>query len=175
MFLVISCSLNSSSKSRLLAEQAMSVFQTEGKEARLLDLREWNLPYCDGESTFIGTRVAELAEFIAEAEGIILAAPIYCYDVSALTRSLLELAGKAWTEKIVGFLCAAGGQSSYMSVLSVANSLMLDFRCLIVPRFVYATGNAFSENAVSDPTICKRIDELVKKMLFFSSKLLSPE
>jgi FMN reductase len=37
--------------------------------------------------------------------------------------------------KVVGFLCAAGGKSSYMSVMRLANSLMLDFRCLIIPHF----------------------------------------
>ena len=46
------------------------------------------------------------------------------------------MAGRAFTGKPVGFVCAAGGRSSYMAVLGLANSLMLDFRCLIVPRFV---------------------------------------
>ncbi len=56
---------------------------------------------------------------------------------------MIELAGSAWEDKIVGFLCAAGGMSSYMSVMAYANSLMLDFRCVIIPRFVYATGDIF--------------------------------
>ena len=37
--------------------------------------------------------------------------------------------------------------SSYMSVMAYANSLMLDFRCVIIPRFVYATGSAFAEGS----------------------------
>ena len=55
--------------------------------------------------------------------------------------SAIELAGRNLTDKVVGFLCASGGDRSYMSVMAVANSLMLDFRTIIVPRFVYAAGD----------------------------------
>jgi FMN reductase len=34
--------------------------------------------------------------------------------------------------------------------MSLANSLMLDFRCLIIPRFVYATRNDFNERGATD-------------------------
>ena len=72
---------------------------------------------------------------------MIVAAPVYNYDVSASAKNMIELTGNAWEDKMVGFLCAAGGMSSYMSVMAYANSLMLDFRCVIIPRFVYATGD----------------------------------
>ena len=74
-----------------------------------------------------------------------MAAPVYNYDVSASAKNMIELTGSAWEDKIVGFLCAAGGMSSYMSVMAYANSLMLDFRCVVIPRFVFATGDAFDD------------------------------
>ena len=40
-----------------------------------------------------------------------------------------------------------------MSILGLANGLMLDFRCLIVPRFVYATGDDFANDRQPDMTI----------------------
>ena len=52
---------------------------------------------------------------------------------------------------------AAGGDSSYMSIMALANSLMLDFRCVIVPRFVYATDAAFADGALRDPEILARV------------------
>jgi hypothetical protein len=47
----------------------------------------------------------------------------------------------------------------------MANSLMLDFRCMIVPRFVYALGSAFgndrtAEMFIQDEDILDRLDEL---------------
>ena len=80
----------------------------------------------------------------APIDGIVVATPIYNYDASAAAKNLVELTGRAWQNKVVGFLCAAGGDGSYMSIMALANSLMLDFRCVIVPRFVYATGGAFA-------------------------------
>ena len=44
--------------------------------------------------------------------------------------------------------------------MSVANSLMLDFRCHIVPRFVYATGSAFQGDTITVPEIIERLNEL---------------
>jgi FMN reductase len=75
---------------------------------------------------------------------------------------MIELTGDAWENKVVGFLCAAAGMSSYMSIMSLANSLMLDFRSVIVPRFVYATGKAFTEGRVTDAEILRRIADLAR-------------
>jgi hypothetical protein len=58
-------------------------------------------------------------------------------------------------------MLAAGGQGSYMSGMGLASSLMLDFRCLIVPRFIYATGDSFEGNRLADETIQDRIELLV--------------
>jgi FMN reductase len=89
-----------------------------------------------------------------------MAAPVYNFYLSAAAKNLIELTGRAWTDKLVGFLCAAGGKSSYMSVMNVANSLMLDFRCLIIPRFVYADGASFQADRITDSDLQRRIVEL---------------
>jgi len=72
----------------------------------------------------------------------------------------VELTGDAWEGKIVGFLCAAGGDSSYMAPMSFANSLMLDFRCLIIPRFVYATSEDFRDGRLHSQGVRDRIERL---------------
>ncbi len=84
---------------------------------------------------------------------------------------MIELTGSAWEEKVVGFLCAAGGMSSYMSVMAYANSLMLDFRSIIIPRFVYATGNAFGDDAIADPKIKTRIEQVAAELIRFTQAL----
>ena len=42
---------------------------------------------------------------------------------------------------------------------------MLDFRAHILPRFVYATGESFSEDAVNDPQLKARLQEFSGEML----------
>ena len=41
------------------------------------------------------------------ADAILLAVPIYNYDVNAAAKNLVEHTGSAWENKIVGFLAAA--------------------------------------------------------------------
>jgi FMN reductase len=45
--------------------------------------------------------------------------------------------------------------------MGLANSLMLDFRCLVVPRFIYATGDCFEGDFLTDETIQERLELLV--------------
>src|SRR5947208_16170568 len=107
------------------------------------------------------------------ADGVLVAAPIYNYDVAAAAKNMIELAGSAWENKIVGFLCAAGGMGSYMSVMAYANSLMLDFRCVIIPRFVFATSEGFDGDSITDKKVVRRIETLADELVRFTKALRS--
>lgn len=170
-YLIIGASLNPDSHSQVLAEQAQQLFQAREKQAQWLDLREVTLPMCDGSTAYGDPNLPPLAEMVSQAQGILVASPIYNYDVNANIKNFLELTGKSWQEKTVGFLCAAGGKGSYMSVMPFANSLMLDFRCLIIPRFVYATSEAFIEGELVDETIKTRLAELVDQLVEITEAL----
>jgi FMN reductase len=63
--------------------------------------------------------------------------------------------------------------SSYMSVMAYANSLMLDFRSVIIPRFVYATGNAFDGDIPADPRIVERVEQVAAELIRFTTALRS--
>ena len=159
-YLVVSTSLNPESNSRVLGQKAHALLdQAEGAE--WLDLRDFTLPFCDGGEAYSDAEVARVTKKIAEAKCILVATPIYNWDVNAALKNLIELTGDAWKDKVVGFLCAAGGKFSYMAVMSVANSLMLDFRSVIVPRFVYADGGAFRDGEVEE-SVLARIKELTE-------------
>lgn len=162
--LVVSCSLHRQSRSARLAQAAIRSLVRRGIAADHIDLRDWDLPLCDGLHAPIDRAALALAERIERAHAALLAVPIYNYDANAAAKNLIELTGKAWQDKIVGFLCAAGGHGSYMSVISLANSLMLDFRCLIVPRFVYATRHAFDDQSNPSEKIGQRIEELCDQL-----------
>ncbi len=130
-----------------------------------------NLPLCDADVCYTNPAARELHQAVESADGIIVAAPVYNYDVSAAAKNMIELTGSAWEDKIVGFLCAAGGMTSYMSVMAYANSLMLDFRCVIIPRFVYATGSVFTDDHVKDEKILQRIEQVAAELVRFTEAL----
>jgi len=134
-------------------------------------LRQTELPFCDAAGCYGHPNVKRLQQAISQAATVTIATPIYNYEVGGATRNLISLTGKVWTDKIVGFLCAAGGQASYMSVMGLANSLMLDFRSIVVPRFVYATGQAFDGERVTDPAVEERIEQLAGELRRFATGL----
>src|SRR5438132_5292453 len=103
----------------------------------------------------------------------LVAAPVYNYDVAAAAKNMIELTGSAWEDKVVGFLCAAGGTASYMSVMAYANSLMLDFRCVIIPCFVFATSEAFDRENITDKKITERVEKVANELVRFTQALRS--
>jgi FMN reductase len=159
-YLLISASLRSASFSRAMVECLRASYLKLGTTPQVIDLREFVLPLCDGELAYGNPHVKTLAGMIKAARVIIVATPIYNYDANAAAKNLIELTGKSWENKTVGFLCAAGGSSSYMSIMSLAGSLMLDFRCLVIPRFVYAKGDDFKDDGTPSAALATRIDEL---------------
>jgi len=170
-YLVIACSLNPESKSRIMANAALKALESKKADVELIDLAELKLPLCDGGAVYGDPVVQELAAKVEAADGILIATPIYNYDVNAAAKNLIELTGRAWTEKVAGFLCAAGGQGSYMSVMAVANSLMLDFRTVVIPRFVYATGDQFQGSEISHEDLSERIEQMADELLRFTTAL----
>ncbi|MGB7343111.1 MAG: NAD(P)H-dependent oxidoreductase [Pirellulaceae bacterium] len=163
MFLVLSASLNPDSRSRILANRCVSLLETAERDVTLFDLSMHSIPACDGNAAYGDPNVQKLSALIAAAEAIFIASPVYNYDVNSVAKNALELTGRAWTGKVVSMMLAAGGQGSYMSGMGLANSLMLDFRCLIVPRFVYATEQAFADGAIQNELVNQRMTQLVSE------------
>ena len=158
--LVVSCSLRSTSRSHRLAQAAEAALRARDADAELIDLREWDLPLCDGADSYDHPSVQPLSDKIASASAVLLSSPVYNYDVNAAAKNLVELTGSAWKEKPVGFLCAAGGPSSYMSPIGLASSLMFDFCSLIIPRFVYATDQDFEADGGLTGPMQARVERL---------------
>ncbi|HVF70860.1 MAG TPA: NAD(P)H-dependent oxidoreductase [Chthoniobacterales bacterium] len=170
-YLVVSTSGNPDSNSRRMGRIAFRRLEKAGVKCEWLDISELGLPLCDADTCYAQPSAQKASKVIKAAEGILVATPVYNYDVSAAAKNLVELTGSSWEDKVVGFLCAAGGMSSYMSVMSFASSLMLDFRCVIIPRFVYATGRAFEGDDLKDTEVEERIHSLADELVRFTTAL----
>ena len=166
-YLVISTSLREGSRSKVMAKALSDTIS----DVEFFDLQTNPLPMCDGDKCYDLPEVIDFREKVKNAKGIIMAIPIYNYNVSSGAKNIIELGGKMLYDKVFGFICAAGGKSSYMSVMSFANSLMIDYRCFIIPKFVYALKNDFDGNKITSPEIKQRISELGKDLIRISEAL----
>lgn len=165
--LLYACSLSPVSRSVLLANAVRDGLEARGHQTTLIDLRQHPLPMCDGCAATGGEAVATLAAQAEAADAVMLAVPVYNYGVNAACKNLIEWIGRSWSEKPVGFACAAGGRHGYMAVMHTANSLMLDFRCQVCPRYVYATYDDFEDDRPG-PELLERTDLLAADLDFLA-------
>ena len=166
-YLVISTSLREGSRSKIMAKALSDTIS----DVEFFDLQTNPLPMCDGDKCYDLPEVIDFREKVKNARGIIMAIPIYNYNVSSGAKNIIELGGKKLYDKVFGFICAAGGKSSYMSIMSFANSLMIDYRCFIIPKFVYALKSDFDGDEITSSDIKERISELGKDLIRISEAL----
>lgn len=180
--LVISSSLNPESRSAILATRAFEYLKAQGQNVELLDLRDYKLPLANGhgQSAYDDPQVKGIHDRISKAQGIIIAAPIYNNSVGAVTKNLIELtthphmsilSGKAWENKIVGFMGTSGGCASRWAFFPFLSSLIIEASVVVVPNFVMASGDDFDDKNQLNETTQKRIEELSNKLIRFTSSL----
>jgi|SRR5665213_26770 len=152
--LVISSSLDASSRSEQLARLYAASLSTRNIEVQFLLLKEYPLPKFDNASTILSdTSYRALHDAASNADGLVLASPIYNWGCCAELKRFVEVVGtnppgKAVTgvffDKIISFVNAAGLPESYMAFSSLAISMMLDFKCVLNPYLVYVDNSCWS-------------------------------
>ncbi len=180
--LILSCSLNPTSNSRVLALAAQTYLnQLDEVSNTLIDARALDIPDFDHESTYQSAGVQHLTDQLAKADSIIIATPVYNWGTSGVIKKIIENTGtddtgrlvRAWEDKVVTFLCAAGVPQSYMAYLPLANSLMLDYKCMINPHITFAIEDDFSDGRISNPKIEQRLTRVLNIHLELT-QLLKP-
>src|SRR5436853_6111187 len=124
-YLVLSTSGNHESNSRRMAQIAVDWLKKAKLNGEWLDISKLDLPLCDADACYNHPAAQRLTAAVETADVIIVATPVYNYDVAAAAKNMVELTGGACQDNVVGFLCAAGGMVSYMTVMSFANKTML--------------------------------------------------
>lgn len=163
---IINANLSPGGKPAQLAEALAADFTAAGHEARLFSLAEWDLPACDGALCYKNEKTIALTAELAKAEALVLVSPVYNYDFNAAAKNLIELTGYSWKGKAVALVCTAGADRSYLAPLGFMNSLAVDYRCIVSPRYVYATRADFNaDNTIPDDgEIRRRLLFLVKEL-----------
>jgi len=173
--LIVSTSLHPDSKSRRLARAAENTLQQQGVDVDFVDLQDKNLPFCDGVDSNKHPEALELRAKVEACDGVLLTAPVYNYDVNAAAKNFIELTGRAWTGKVVAMAVSAGGQRSGMSPMGIINSLMLDFRCIVIPRFVYAARGDFNDDRSITDACDERVAQLCSELKRVAGALKNAE
>jgi NAD(P)H-dependent FMN reductase len=164
---VISCSLDPASSSRRLAEQSAALLTANGHQSEVVDLAAAALPAFDNDRVFDSDAFGALHGVIRESDGVVLAFPIYNWAPSSTVKALIEATGAtgadrhaAWFDKVVTFVCAAGLPHSYMATGLLAQSLMLDFKCVVNPYTAYVSERDWEAGALTSDRAA-RLDKTI--------------
>ena len=69
--------------------------------------------------------------------------PVYNYQPNSAAKNFVEVTNDGWKDKVVSFVANAGGDRSFLAPMPLANSLMVDHRCVIVPQFLYLAPSSY--------------------------------
>jgi NAD(P)H-dependent FMN reductase len=145
--LIISSSLDVASRSERLAKMCSDYLADAGHDARFLSLKDHRLEGFDNGQLHDSKSYLELHQAVTEADGLVFASPIYNWGCCAELKKFVEYVGStppdgtkrgAFFDKVVTFVNSAGLPHSYMAFTSLANSMMLDFKCIVSPYNIYA-------------------------------------
>lgn len=165
-FAVINTNLAPGGKPAVLAATVATLLVEADHRVDLIELSELALPACDGHLCYQHRATISLTESLASIDAIVLVSPIYNYDLNAAAKNLIELTGSSWEGKAVGLVCSAGALRSYLAPLAFMNSLSIDYRCLVSPRYVYVTRADF-DGGIELPAE----GDIMKRLRFLATEL----
>ncbi|HEY9853168.1 MAG TPA: NADPH-dependent FMN reductase [Leptolyngbyaceae cyanobacterium] len=168
-------SLRTDSYSQQALNLAALRVEALGAEVEILDLREMNLPFCNGEDEYPDyPDVEKLRNAVRSADGLILATPEYHGSVSGVLKNALDLMSfEHLSDKVVGTISVLGGQSNN-NALNDLRVILRWVHAWVIPEQV-AIGQAWkafgSDGKLLDEKLSQRFDKFAESLIESTRKL----
>ncbi|MBD2345199.1 NADPH-dependent FMN reductase [Anabaena subtropica] len=171
----IAGSLRSNSYTQLALQIAAQRLEALGAEVEIIDLRQWQLPFCNGGKEYTEyPDVERLRETVRNADGLVLATPEYHGGVSGVLKNALDLMSfDQLSDKVTGLISVLGGQSNSNAL----NELRLIVRWVhgwVIPEQI-AIGQAYGafspEGKLLDEKLSQRFDQFAQSLIDNTRKL----
>jgi FMN reductase len=168
-------SLRSDSYSQIALKVALQKVQDLGAEVELLDLRQMQLPFCDGGDEYPQyPDVKRLQDAVSNADALILVSPEYHGSISGVLKNALDLMSfDQLSGKVAGFISILGGQSN-SNALNDLRVILRWVHAWAIPEQV-AIGQAWQaftpEGTISDEKLSKRLDLFAQSLVENTRKL----
>jgi NAD(P)H-dependent FMN reductase len=173
-------SLRPNGWTRAALKIALAGAQERGAAAELLDLRDYDLPFCGDVDAIEGNAgVQRLRQKVSEASGIILATPNYHGSLSGALKNALDLMSmREFEGKVVGLIGVSGGRMGGTFTLNTLRAIGRTLHAWVIPSeaWVYNADSAFSEDwHIKDPRSEERVRDVGRKIARLTRMLASRE
>lgn len=168
-------SLRAGSYSQMALNVAADRVLALGAEVEVLDLRSFNLPFCDGENDYRDhLDVERLRNAVKEADGLILATPEYHGSLSGVLKNALDLMSFEHLDgKVVGSISVLGGQVN-SNALNDLRVILRWVHAWVIPEQI-AIGQAWKafspEGKLLDEKLDERFDQFARSLVENTQKL----
>ncbi|ARV60493.1 NADPH-dependent FMN reductase [Nostocales cyanobacterium HT-58-2] len=146
-----------------------------GADVEILDLRQLQLPFCNGEKEYPDfPDVQRMRDTVSRADALILATPEYHGGVSGVLKNALDLMSfEELSDKVVGLVSVLGGQPN-SNALNDLRLIMRWVHAWVIPEQIGIgqVWKAFSpEGKLSDEKLSQRFDEFAQSLIDNTRKL----
>ena len=127
-------SLRGDSKTRIAVRTALEGAAESGAVTRLIDLRDYDLPYCN-EDEEDSEAVLRLQRDVGPAHGLILGTPEYHGGYSGILKNAIDLMGfDEFEGKIVGLVGVSGGSLGASQALQGLRIIGRALHAWVIPQ-----------------------------------------
>lgn len=129
-------SLRDRSYSRLALQIALDGAAELGAKTYIVDLREYDLPFCDGNNKDMENKpdVKKMRARVKKADGILLSTPEYHGSFSGVLKNALDLMGfDEFEGKMMGLLSVSGGALGGLNGLSSLRAIGRTLHAWVIP------------------------------------------
>jgi NAD(P)H-dependent FMN reductase len=174
-------SLREKSYTRMAVRLALEGAAEAGAATKLIDLRDYTLPFCDGsgeeEKGF--PDVLRLRQDVAAAQGIILGTPDYHGSFSGVLKNALDLMGfHEFGGKVMGLVGVAGGSLGTVNALNDLRKVGRSLHAWVVPQQAavpQAWKHFDDDGTLHHPEYEKRLREVGREVARFAALLHTEE
>ncbi|PMB32334.1 NAD(P)H-dependent oxidoreductase [Fischerella thermalis BR2B] len=168
-------SLRADSYSQIALRLAAQRVEALDAEVEILDLREMQLPFCNGEQEYPDyPDVQKLQNAVSRADGLILATPEYHGSISGVLKNALDLMSfEHLSGKVTGLISVLGGQPN-SNALNDLRIIMRWVHGWVIPEQI-AIGQAWKafspEGKLLDEKLAQRFDQFAQSLVDNTRKL----
>ena len=130
-------SLRPGSTTRAALRYALKGAKDFGADTQLLDLRDYELIFCDGKrpDADLPADVLRLRDELTAADAILLGTPEYHSGVSGVLKNALDLVGfDQFQGKVVGLVGTSGGTLGATNALNNLRTICRSLRAWVIPQ-----------------------------------------
>lgn len=167
--LIIQGSLNPQSKTAILTGEAEKILVGFGGiESQTLDLRSFNMQFCDGRKLQeYNSDTQKAYKMVDKADGLIIGMPVYCYSVSGPLKNFIDITSSAMEEKVAGIICTTGSSMSYLASADLAKILAYESHVLSIQPVVCSSYEDFNNGGLESQKVHEKLKSMIEVLVGF--------